>query len=119
MSLATIILFQITWFLAATAFNLLSYLALRRGQKGWAGPDAVKAQMGVLVFAAAIVLSGFGPVLLANLAALIVGLLLFLGGVVRHMRADPSTYASRFTLVAAVSVNLFGSFSFLIKPFFS
>ena len=96
------------WVALASAFNAGSWMALSEGQPGWAGPGVGTAQAGVLVMGLVVGLGLAGWTKAYRGAAGCIAAVLLIGGVGRHLVADPAGYASWGTRLAGVGVNLFG-----------
>ncbi len=103
---------QCLWLVAATVFNLLSLRDIKQGLPGWAGDQALGAQMVVIVMGAVIGLGLFGWLRTYRVLVIPVLVLLLAGGVLRHAFADPASYASATTWAVAIAINLFGSAAF-------
>lgn len=102
------------WLALATLFNAGSALAIANGQPGWAGPSVLGAQAGVGVMALVLVPGLLGWTRAYRVSAGCVGVVLLVGGVGRHLVADPAVYASALTRVAGVCINLFGVAGFAL-----
>ncbi len=103
---------QCLWLVAATVFNLLSLRDIKQGLPGWAGDQALGAQMVVIAMGAVIGLGLLGWLRTYRVLVIPVLVLLFAGGVLRHVIADPASYASATTWAVAIAINLFGSAAF-------
>jgi hypothetical protein len=96
------------WFGAASTFNLLSMRAIAQGQVGWAGPTPLTAQIVATLMACVILLGVVHWIKAYRFAAPVVLVLLFVGGVYRHLVADSADYASSATWAFAIGINLYG-----------
>lgn len=112
-TLKSFLYMQLIWFTAATAFNLLSALAVSQGHQGFAGNTPLQAQAFVIVFGL-VTLTGFlRTPRVFQVAAPVVVILLALGGVGRHFTSPIEDYASLRHWYLAVGINLFGSVAYL------
>ncbi len=101
---------QFIWFALASIYNGLSLVSLSHSGVGFAGDQAitVSAMMAALVFFA-VTLIGLKNWLLAyRVLAPGVTIMLFLGGVLKHVSAGPVDYASYLAWALAIGINVFG-----------
>jgi len=109
-----ILQFQLFWFIAASAFNCLSYISIKNGGLGWAGDRPEQAQLFVMLFGGVIAFGySYGPKPYRFISPPLLVFLL-LGGVVRHIFADYSLYNSTATFILAIFINLFGVWAFSV-----
>jgi hypothetical protein len=107
------------WFGAATLFNLLSMHAVAGGATGWAGDMPLTAQIVATLMGGVVVIGSVGWLRMYRITAPAVLVLLVAGGVIRHLLADPTGYASSTTWALALGINLFGSCAFLGGTFYA
>lgn len=116
-ALSSIIMGQIIWFVAATLFNLGSWLAISAGNAGWAGNTPLQAQIFVCVFGMLIIAGLFDAQRVLKYVGPLVVIVLALGGVGRHLIAPSSDYASTLSWAIAVSINVLGVIAFALGVF--
>jgi hypothetical protein len=105
---------QALWYVAASAFNLLSYQAINAGATGWAGDQPLTAQAVATVFALATLFGFLGWASAYRISVPIAAVLLFVGGVLRHLFADAADYSSQITWVLAIAINVIGVLAFIL-----
>lgn len=105
---------QLLWLLAAGGYNALSFYSLSRGNRGFAGdvPTTQSAMLFVVIFGMVTIIGILGWKRIYKFTAPIVALLLFFGGVLKHILLGPADYASMTTWVFAILINLLGTAAF-------
>ncbi|WP_108790769.1 hypothetical protein [Erythrobacter sp. Alg231-14] len=107
---------QLAWFAMATIYNCLSLFSLTHSQTGYAGDQATTlSAMGAVIAFTTVTLIGLKGWLLAyRFLAPTVTVLLLLGGVLKHVIAGPTDYASQLAWVLAIAINLVGFAAFAL-----
>lgn len=106
---------QIVWFLAASTYNILSLRAIGLGAPGFAGDAATtrSAMIAVAIFGAVTVLGMLRSKTLCKYVVPIVAVVLFVGGVVKHIYLGPADYASKQYWILAIAINCFGTVAYV------
>ena len=106
---------QLAWAAVATGYNVLSLIAISSGEQGFAGDGATTQRAAITVaFFAFVTIAGLaGWSRTYRLLAPLVTLILFAGGVVKHVMVDLAGFASFALWLTAIGINLFGSAAFL------
>jgi hypothetical protein len=71
----------------------------------------------VVIFGAVTLLGIFGRNTLYKILSPIVAVLLFFGGVIKHVHLGPADYASQQFWVAAIAINCFGVAAYAVGAF--
>lgn len=109
---------QIAWLIAAAMFNAVNLIRIQSGQTPLVGDAPRSAMLSLLLFAGLILNGLIGEWTLYRYVVIPLVFVLFVGGVLRHVRAratpaDMAHYASLGVWRLAVAINVFGTFAFL------
>jgi hypothetical protein len=107
---------QLAWFVMAAAYNSFSLLAISRTGIGFAGdqPATVSAMIAVAVFTAVTLCGLKGWLIAYRILAPLVTVMLFVGGVLKHLNAGPEHYASDLAWTLAIAINVFGVVAYAV-----
>ncbi|MEP2236625.1 MAG: hypothetical protein ABJM58_07405 [Alteripontixanthobacter sp.] len=112
---------QIVWVILASGYNFLSLLAISNGHAGFAGDAATtqSAMVAVVIFGAVTLLGLFGRMTIYKVLSPIVVIVLFVGGVLKHISLGPASYASEAHWIVAILINGFGVLAFAMGTYSS
>lgn len=112
---------QFVWVMLASGYNCLSLLAISNGDAGFAGDAATtqSAMVAVVIFGAVTLLGLFKRMSIYKVLSPIVVIVLFVGGVLKHVNLGPVTYASEAHWIVAILINAFGVLAFAIGAYSS
>lgn len=106
---------QLLWVVLALLYNCLSLLAIASGGDGFAGDAAATgtATLAVFLFLIVTTLGLIGQIRIYPILALLTSAALFAGGVMKHLYAGPTEYASQLSWTFAIAINCFGVIAYL------